>query len=78
MAFADCNQGGAIRLEGLNLERVKGIEPSYSAWEAAALPLSYTRITLSGSVEPGFVKPGFSTVSLFEMLGEFQALSLIV
>ncbi|MFX9604585.1 hypothetical protein ABTP42_19550, partial [Acinetobacter baumannii] len=22
------------------LERVKGIEPSYSAWEAAALPLS--------------------------------------
>jgi hypothetical protein len=22
---------------------VKGIEPSYSAWEAAALPLSYTR-----------------------------------
>ena len=27
------------------LERVKGIEPSYSAWKAAALPLSYTRIT---------------------------------
>jgi hypothetical protein len=26
------------------LERVKGIEPSYSAWEAAALPLSYTRL----------------------------------
>jgi len=26
------------------LERVKGIEPSSSAWEAAALPLSYTRI----------------------------------
>jgi hypothetical protein len=25
------------------VERVKGIEPSYSAWEAAALPLSYTR-----------------------------------
>src|SRR6266436_10449669 len=24
-------------------ERVKGIEPSYSAWKAAALPLSYTR-----------------------------------
>ena len=28
------------------LERVKGIEPSYSAWEAAALPLSYTRIVV--------------------------------
>jgi hypothetical protein len=26
------------------LERVKGIEPSYSAWKAAALPLSYTRV----------------------------------
>jgi hypothetical protein len=25
------------------LERAKGIEPSYSAWKAAALPLSYTR-----------------------------------
>ena len=30
---------------GLKLERVKGIEPSCSAWKAAALPLSYTRIT---------------------------------
>jgi hypothetical protein len=30
-------------MEG-DLERVKGIEPSYSAWEAAALPLSYTRM----------------------------------
>ena len=29
------------------LERVKGIEPSYSAWKAAALPLSYTRIRRS-------------------------------
>jgi hypothetical protein len=28
---------------GLGMERVKGIEPSYSAWKAAALPLSYTR-----------------------------------
>ena len=25
------------------LERVKGIEPSYLAWKATALPLSYTR-----------------------------------
>ena len=28
------------------MERVKGIEPSSSAWEAAALPLSYTRKAL--------------------------------
>ena len=27
------------------LERVKGIEPSYEAWEAAVLPLNYTRIS---------------------------------
>ena len=26
-----------------NLERVKGIEPSSKAWEAAVLPLNYTR-----------------------------------
>jgi len=25
------------------LERVKGIEPSYEAWEASVLPLNYTR-----------------------------------
>ena len=28
------------------MERVKGIEPSYEAWEAAVLPLNYTRILL--------------------------------
>src|SRR5690606_38340711 len=29
---------------GRRMERVKGIEPSSSAWKAVALPLSYTRI----------------------------------
>ena len=28
----------------IELERVKGIEPSYEAWEAAVLPLNYTRM----------------------------------
>lgn len=28
------------------LERVKGIEPSYAAWEAAVLPLNYTRMVI--------------------------------
>jgi hypothetical protein len=28
------------------LERVNGIEPSYAAWEAAVLPLNYTRFGL--------------------------------
>jgi hypothetical protein len=27
-----------------SLERVKGIEPSQSAWEADVLPLNYTRM----------------------------------
>jgi hypothetical protein len=26
------------------LERAKGIEPSYAAWEAAVLPLNYARL----------------------------------
>ncbi len=29
------------------MERVKGIEPSYAAWEAAVLPLNYTRVVAS-------------------------------
>ena len=28
---------------GAGLERAKGIEPSYAAWEAAVLPLNYAR-----------------------------------
>ena len=28
---------------GIQLERVRGIEPPYSAWEADVLPLNYTR-----------------------------------
>jgi hypothetical protein len=28
----------------VEVERVKGIEPSYEAWEAAVLPLNYTRV----------------------------------
>ena len=38
------------------LERVKGIEPSYAAWEAAVLPLNYTRVGtgpgLSSNMQP--------------------------
>ena len=29
--------------DGFGMERVTGIEPVYSAWKAAALPLCYTR-----------------------------------
>jgi hypothetical protein len=38
--------GTSCPFSGANLvERVKGIEPSSSAWKAVALPLSYTRIS---------------------------------
>ena len=33
-----------LQYGGGNMERVKGIEPSSVAWEATALPLSYTRV----------------------------------
>jgi hypothetical protein len=29
------------------LERAKGIEPSYAAWEAAVLPLNYARKSMT-------------------------------
>ena len=32
------------------MERVKGIEPSCTAWKAVALPLSYTRIFKFGAL----------------------------
>ena len=31
------------------LERVRGIEPLYEAWEAAVLPLNYTRSGLKST-----------------------------
>ena len=34
------------------LERVTGIEPAYSAWEADVLPLNYTRKNQNSSVKP--------------------------
>ena len=45
------------------VERVKGIEPSYEAWEAAVLPLNYTRVVLIVSAAmppnvPGRPSPG--------------------
>jgi hypothetical protein len=33
---------GTVR--GVGVERVMGIEPTLAAWEAAVLPLNYTRI----------------------------------
>ena len=45
----NCNQKTARHIESIIawrfffLERVTGIEPVYSAWEADVLPLNYTR-----------------------------------
>ncbi|CCD89887.1 conserved hypothetical protein [Bradyrhizobium sp. ORS 285] len=38
-------RGGTLGVSGglMGLERAKGIEPSYAAWEAAVLPLNYAR-----------------------------------
>jgi hypothetical protein len=42
-ASQTCAVRQAAKCAMRNLERVPGIEPGYSAWKAAALPLSYTR-----------------------------------
>lgn len=36
------------------MERMKGIEPSYQAWEARILPLNYTRMNFYLSILPVF------------------------
>ena len=43
------------------VERVKGIEPSYAAWEAAVLPLNYTRA--GAATGRRYRKPGLTTQS---------------
>ena len=44
---SDCNQANSksnmINKVGTLVERVTGIEPALSAWEADVLPLNYTR-----------------------------------
>ena len=36
---------------GLRLERVRGIEPPFKAWEALVLPLNYTRPAIQESAQ---------------------------
>jgi hypothetical protein len=43
---ADRFSTGRVRGEADRMERVMGIEPTLAAWEAAVLPLNYTRIGL--------------------------------
>ena len=50
---APFGENGSLRSPVIGLptvqvgERVRGIEPPYAAWEAAVLPLNYTRIELA-------------------------------
>ncbi len=46
------------------MERVKGIEPSYVAWEAAVLPLNYTRSLINLPGAATFAKRGTSAGEL--------------
>ena len=57
------------------LERVKGIEPSYSAWKAVALPLSYTRIGTKARPSPGR-KPLASFIPGFRLSHETASYAL--
>src|SRR4249920_3305431 len=45
-AGACSDEPGCEYAHDSGLERVKGIEPSYAAWEAAVLPLNYTRVLI--------------------------------
>ena len=46
------------------MERVKGIEPSYAAWEAAVLPLNYTRLKRSARPALITVEPDIHRMAL--------------
>lgn len=41
---------GSLPFRSMQLERVMGIEPTPAAWEAAVLPLNYTRIYKKHSI----------------------------
>jgi hypothetical protein len=53
-----------------SLERVRGIEPPSSAWEAAALPLSYTREMARSAMERGWASTRMWE-AIFPLIWEF-------
>ena len=50
------------RSPAIRLERVMGIEPTYSAWKAEVLPLNYTRKRSPVPVRPAPVRPVWSQI----------------
>src|SRR5687768_4736214 len=55
------------------MERVKGIEPSYEAWEAAVLPLNYTRTGANSSSRPAARSSATPDQAAPPLLGEISA-----
>jgi hypothetical protein len=53
--------GRPPELGTLVVERVTGIEPALSAWEADVLPLNYTRASPAHSALPGLGTPRHRT-----------------
>ena len=48
------DEGPGPWVRGLRVERMTGIEPALSAWEAEVLPLNYTRVPAPGTEhDPG-------------------------
>ena len=53
------------------MERVAGIEPAYSAWKAAALPLCYTRdatLHIAASRRSASLKPNAGSPDALQLL----------
>ena len=56
------------------LERAKGIEPSYAAWEAAVLPLNYARLViLLNQALLALFNPVFPLVHVANRVAPFRA-----
>src|SRR5690625_1864731 len=56
-----------LRLNKYYIKRVKGVEPSTSAWKAGVLPLNYTRI-----YTPYCIK-----INLIKMIDQFRRQNLL-
>ena len=62
---APAEQANDVSFTCERMERVKGIEPSYAAWEAAVLPLNYTRRLCPNSYPRSSTKGKDKHASLF-------------
>lgn len=56
---------------GKLLERMRGIEPPYAAWEAAVLPLNYIRL-----MRPLYCLPSYRAIPILPLLFLFKRISL--